>query len=56
MIFPVKTLIVALSRIWILNPGDMIYTGTPDGVSSLHPGDEVRVESNLSDPVSWTIV
>jgi len=56
MIFPVKTLIVAFSRIWILSPGDMIYTGTPEGVSSLHPGDEVRVESSLSDPVSWTIV
>ena len=26
-----------------LEPGDVIATGTPDGVGPLEPGDEVRV-------------
>ena len=27
-----------------LLPGDVILTGTPEGVSKVHPGDEIRIE------------
>jgi 2-keto-4-pentenoate hydratase/2-oxohepta-3-ene-1,7-dioic acid hydratase in catechol pathway len=43
MVFDVPFLIAYISRIMTLNPGDVIATGTPDGVGPLHPGDEVVV-------------
>jgi len=50
MIFPVTTLISYLSTIMLLEPGDVITTGTPPGVGMgmkpqkfLKPGDEVRL-------------
>jgi 2-keto-4-pentenoate hydratase/2-oxohepta-3-ene-1,7-dioic acid hydratase in catechol pathway len=44
MAFPVDYLIRYISRIMTLYPGDLISTGTPAGVSSLHDGDLVEVE------------
>ncbi len=40
----VAELIAYLSDFMILNPGDMIFTGTPKGISHVYGGDEVRVE------------
>jgi len=42
MIFPVKTLISYLSTIFTLSPGDLIFTGTPEGVSPIKSGDRIR--------------
>jgi fumarylpyruvate hydrolase len=28
-----------LSSFWRLEPGDLIYTGTPEGVGAVRPGD-----------------
>ncbi len=39
MIFPVAELIAYASRIFTLMPGDLIYTGTPQGVGPVQPGD-----------------
>ncbi len=44
MAFSIPTLIAYISNIMTLEPGDVILTGTPEGVSPLHPGDEVEVE------------
>ena len=44
MIFPVREIIAFISSIMTLNPGDVILTGTPAGVSRLEDGDEVTVE------------
>jgi 2-keto-4-pentenoate hydratase/2-oxohepta-3-ene-1,7-dioic acid hydratase in catechol pathway len=44
MIFSIPVLIEHLSACMTLEPGDLIYTGTPAGVSALSPGDVVRVE------------
>lgn len=44
MAFSVAHLIRYISRIMTLNPGDLISTGTPSGVSALHDGDVVEVE------------
>lgn len=41
MIFPVRTLIAYLSTIFTLNPGDLIFTGTPEGVSPIKKGDHI---------------
>lgn len=56
MVFGVPTLIAYASRIMTLEPGDLIATGTPEGVGPLAPGDVVEVElpgvSSLSNPVT----
>lgn len=44
MIFPVPQLIRFLACIMTLNPGDLIATGTPEGVAPLASGDIVEVE------------
>ncbi|HEY5622952.1 MAG TPA: fumarylacetoacetate hydrolase family protein, partial [Gammaproteobacteria bacterium] len=31
-----------LSELFVLQPGDLIYTGTPAGVSAVVPGDVLR--------------
>lgn len=42
MIWPVPDLIAELSRHFTLAPGDLIFTGTPDGVGPVHPGDRLH--------------
>lgn len=44
MAFPVPFLIRYISHIMTLNPGDLIATGTPAGVSAMKDGDVVEVE------------
>lgn len=44
MAFPVGFLIMYISRIMTLYPGDLIATGTPAGVSRMKHGDLVEVE------------
>ncbi len=55
MIFPVKTLVSFLSRRWTLQPGDLIFTGTPSGVGPLAPGDRAVVENERTGAFSWDI-
>ncbi|HET9933350.1 MAG TPA: fumarylacetoacetate hydrolase family protein [Polyangiaceae bacterium] len=42
LISPVPDLVVELSKLFVLQPGDLIYTGTPAGVGPVKPGDELR--------------
>jgi len=44
MAFDIPTIIAHISRIMTLHPGDLIATGTPDGIGPLAEGDEVEVE------------
>lgn len=44
MIWPVADIIASLSRQVRLAPGDLIFTGTPDGVGALARGDVLRGE------------
>jgi 2-keto-4-pentenoate hydratase/2-oxohepta-3-ene-1,7-dioic acid hydratase in catechol pathway len=44
MIFNVGVLIAYISSVMTLEPGDLIFTGTPAGVGELKDGDEVSVE------------
>jgi 5-oxopent-3-ene-1,2,5-tricarboxylate decarboxylase/2-hydroxyhepta-2,4-diene-1,7-dioate isomerase len=41
MIFDIPFLIEYLSAFMTLAPGDVILTGTPEGVIDVQPGDEV---------------
>jgi fumarylpyruvate hydrolase len=42
LIWGVPQVIAALSRLFELQPGDLIFTGTPEGVGPLQPGDRVE--------------
>lgn len=41
MIWKVSEIISRLSELFVLQPGDMIYTGTPAGVGPVRPGDQI---------------
>jgi 2-keto-4-pentenoate hydratase/2-oxohepta-3-ene-1,7-dioic acid hydratase in catechol pathway len=43
MVFDVATLVAHVSSVMTLLPGDVILTGTPDGVGPMQVGDEVEV-------------
>ncbi|WP_028658977.1 fumarylacetoacetate hydrolase family protein [Nocardioides insulae] len=43
LIFDIPTLVHHVSSVMTLLPGDVILTGTPEGVGPLHVGDEVEV-------------
>jgi 2-keto-4-pentenoate hydratase/2-oxohepta-3-ene-1,7-dioic acid hydratase in catechol pathway len=44
MVFGIPMLVAYISRIMTLRPGDIIATGTPEGVGPLVHGDRVEVE------------
>jgi 2-keto-4-pentenoate hydratase/2-oxohepta-3-ene-1,7-dioic acid hydratase in catechol pathway len=44
MIFPVAQLVSYVSHVMTLEPGDVISTGTPEGVGPLVDGDAVEIE------------
>jgi fumarylpyruvate hydrolase len=54
-IWPVAEIIAALSRLVALAPGDLIFTGTPDGVGPLAPGDRLEGLIEGVGTVSTTI-
>ncbi len=43
MIFPVAKILSYISSFMTLEPGDVVLTGTPEGVGELKPGDHVEV-------------
>lgn len=43
LIWSVPEVIVNLSGLFTLKPGDLIYTGTPEGVGPVVPGDVIKV-------------
>jgi 2-keto-4-pentenoate hydratase/2-oxohepta-3-ene-1,7-dioic acid hydratase in catechol pathway len=59
MVFNVGVLIAYISSVMTLEPGDLIFTGTPAGVGQLKPGDTVEVEVDglglLSNPVQAAV-
>jgi 2-keto-4-pentenoate hydratase/2-oxohepta-3-ene-1,7-dioic acid hydratase in catechol pathway len=56
MVFDIPTLVSYISGVMTLEPGDLILTGTPEGVGTLSSGDVVEVEvvgvSRVSNPVT----
>ncbi len=55
MVFDIPWLLAYISQCMTLEPGDLVLTGTPEGVGTLAPGDVVEVEiagvSRVSNPV-----
>jgi fumarylpyruvate hydrolase len=44
MIWSVPEIVSEASKLWRLEPGDLIFTGTPEGVGPLVRGDRVEGE------------
>ena len=55
MIWSVPEIIAQASRLWRLEPGDLIFTGTPEGVAALSRGDVVRGEADGVGEVAFTV-
>lgn len=43
MVFPFEQLISYASKYFTLQSGDLLFTGTPQGVGQAHPGDDLEV-------------
>lgn len=56
MLFCFEKLLAELSQVWVLRPGDMIYTGTPSGVGPLKIGDVIEAHSDQIGTFSWTMI
>ncbi|HEX2730397.1 MAG TPA: fumarylacetoacetate hydrolase family protein [Polyangiaceae bacterium] len=54
MVFSVPELVSYASGVMTLEPGDLILTGTPEGVGPMQPGDEVSVEITPVGKLSFT--
>ncbi|WIT13554.1 fumarylacetoacetate hydrolase family protein [Paucibacter sediminis] len=55
MIWSVPEIVANLSQYYHLQPGDLIYTGTPEGVGAVKPGDVISGEIAGLDRLSLTI-
>jgi len=55
MVFNVGVLIAYVSSVMTLEPGDLIFTGTPAGVGELKNGDRVEVEIEGLGSLSNTV-
>jgi 2-keto-4-pentenoate hydratase/2-oxohepta-3-ene-1,7-dioic acid hydratase in catechol pathway len=55
MVFSIPFCLSYISHVMTLEPGDIVATGTPAGISKLSPGDVVEIEvvgySSVSNPV-----
>lgn len=56
MIWNVAEIISEASRLWRLAPGDLIFTGTPEGVGPLVRGDRVQGEMDGVGQLDFRIV
>lgn len=44
LIFGIGELLAYVSAVMTLEPGDVLLTGTPEGIGPLHPGDRVAID------------
>ena len=56
MIWSVAEIVAEASKLWTLAAGDLIYTGTPEGVGPLVRGDVVTGEVEGVGSLSFTVI
>ena len=56
MAWGVDEIISWLSKFITLNPGDIIFTGTPAGVGALNPGDQVEASIQSVGELSFKLL
>jgi 5-carboxymethyl-2-hydroxymuconate isomerase len=55
MIWSVDELMVYISKIFTLETGDVLLTGTPEGVGKLYSGDQLRAEIHGVGSMSYSV-
>ncbi|HEX5777132.1 MAG TPA: fumarylacetoacetate hydrolase family protein [Caulobacteraceae bacterium] len=56
MIWNVDEIIIEAGKLWKLEPGDLIFTGTPEGVGPLQRGDRVEGEVEGAGALSFGVM
>ena len=56
LIWSVNEIIANLSTLFALQPGDVIFTGTPDGVGAVQRGDSISTTIAGFDALNVRIV
>ena len=56
MIWSVAEVLAEISSYWELKAGDLVFTGSPSGVSTLHRGDIVRAGCNGIGMIEFELV
>jgi fumarylpyruvate hydrolase len=55
LIWSVPEVVANLSAYYHLQPGDLIYTGTPEGVGPVQPGDKITGKIDGLGDIALTI-
>lgn len=55
MVFSIAEVIAFASTFMTLMPGDLIAMGTPHGVGPLHAGDQIQIEVQGLEPLSFSV-
>ena len=55
LIWNIREIIADLSLFYHLQPGDLIYTGTPEGVGPVQPGDVITGRIDGVGEIALTI-
>jgi fumarylpyruvate hydrolase len=56
MIWNLAEVIAEASKLWRLEPGDLIFTGTPEGVGPIRPGDRVEASIEAVGELAFNLV
>jgi fumarylpyruvate hydrolase len=56
MVWKPEEILAKARELWDVRSGDLIFTGTPEGVGPLRPGDRVEATIGGLQPLSFTVV
>ena len=56
MIWSPDEILAKARELWEVRPGDLIFTGTPEGVGPLHPGDRVEATIEGLQTLSFSVL
>ncbi len=56
MLWPPVSLLMHLSELFDLKPGDLVFTGTPAGVGPLHVGDQVEAHAHGTETLKFKVI
>lgn len=55
MVWAPDEILAKARTLWDVRPGDLIFTGTPEGVGPLQPGDRVEASIGGLQPLTFTL-
>ena len=55
MVWAPDEILAKARTLWDVRPGDLIFTGTPEGVGALQPGDRVEAAIGGLEPLHFTL-